>query len=87
MGDSDPGYQFGSGIGEHELARLEAQGAALAPATRMIFAEGDLQDPAPGGPFDTPRSNPGWSKRSPRPGSPRLAHGCGPFSKRPGCGR
>ncbi len=31
MGDS--GYQFGTGIGEEELARLEAQGAAIAPAT------------------------------------------------------
>jgi len=27
MDTSDPGYQFGSGIGEDELARLEAQGA------------------------------------------------------------
>ena len=36
MGDSDSGYQFGSG--EDELARLELQGRALAPATRMIFA-------------------------------------------------
>jgi SAM-dependent methyltransferase len=43
MGDSDPGYQFGSGIGKDELARLEAQGAALAPATRMIFAEAGIQ--------------------------------------------
>jgi hypothetical protein len=31
MGDSDPGYQFGSGIGADEVARLEVQGAALAP--------------------------------------------------------
>src|SRR3984957_12151942 len=38
MGDSDSGYQFGSGIGEDEVARLEIQGRALAPATRMIFA-------------------------------------------------
>jgi len=38
-----PGYQFGSGIGEDELARLEAQGAAMAPATRMIFAEAGIQ--------------------------------------------
>jgi SAM-dependent methyltransferase len=43
MGDSNPGYQFGSGIGEDELARLEAQGAALAPATRMIFIEAGIQ--------------------------------------------
>lgn len=43
MGDSDSGYQFGSGIGDDELARLEAQGAAMAPATRMIFAEAGIQ--------------------------------------------
>jgi SAM-dependent methyltransferase len=42
MSDSDSGYQFGSGIGEEELARLEIQGAALAPATRMIFAEAGI---------------------------------------------
>ena len=199
MGDSDSGYQFGTGIGDEELDRLEAQGAAIAPATRMIFAEagirpgmrvldlgcgagdvtfvaadlvgpggfvvgvdrspdalararlraeqrgltqvqfveGDIHDPAPGGPFDAiverlvlmwvpdpaavlaaaghraapgrpgragrsrslhdavaagdirlrPRSSPGWSKRSPRPGSPCLARGCGPLSKRRGCAR
>lgn len=38
MDDGDSGYQFGSGIGEDELARLEIQGRALAPGTRMIFA-------------------------------------------------
>jgi hypothetical protein len=43
MGDSDAGYQFGTGIGDEELARLEAQGAAIAPATRMIFAEAGIQ--------------------------------------------
>jgi SAM-dependent methyltransferase len=43
MGDSDSGYQFGSGIGEDEVARLEVQGAALAPATRMIFAEAGIR--------------------------------------------
>ena len=43
MGDSDSGYQFGSGIGEDEVARLEIQGAALAPATRMIFAEAGIR--------------------------------------------
>jgi 2-polyprenyl-3-methyl-5-hydroxy-6-metoxy-1,4-benzoquinol methylase len=43
MGDSDSGYQFGTGIGEEELARLEAQGAAIAPATRMIFAEAGIR--------------------------------------------
>ena len=32
----------GSGIGDDELARLEAQGAATAPATRMIFAEAGI---------------------------------------------
>jgi len=43
MGDSHSGYQFGSGIGEDEIARLEIQGRALAPATRMIFAEAGIQ--------------------------------------------
>ena len=42
MGGSDSGYQFGTGIGQEELDRLEAQGAALAPATRMIFAEAGI---------------------------------------------
>ena len=43
MGDSDSGYQLGTGIGEDEVARLEAQGAAIAPATRMIFAEAGIR--------------------------------------------
>jgi SAM-dependent methyltransferase len=43
MGDSDSGYQFGTGIGDDELVRLEAQGAAMAPATRMIFAEAGIR--------------------------------------------
>jgi hypothetical protein len=43
MGDGDPGYQFGSGIGADEVARLEVQGAALASATRMIFAEAGIR--------------------------------------------
>ena len=43
MGDSDSGYQFGTGIGDEELDRLEAQGAAIAPATRMIFAEAGIR--------------------------------------------
>lgn len=43
MGESDSGYQFGSGIGEDEVARLEIQGGALAPATRMIFAEAGIR--------------------------------------------
>jgi hypothetical protein len=43
MGDTDPGYQFGSGIGDDELARLEAQGTATAMATRTIFAEAGIQ--------------------------------------------
>jgi SAM-dependent methyltransferase len=43
MGGSDSGYQFGSGIGEDEVARLEIQGGALAPATRMIFAEAGIR--------------------------------------------
>ena len=43
MGDSDYGYQFGTGFGEEELNRLEVQGAALAPATRMILAEAGIR--------------------------------------------
>ena len=43
MGDTEPANQFGSGTGEDELARLEAQGAAMAAATRMIFAEAGIQ--------------------------------------------
>jgi SAM-dependent methyltransferase len=43
MGDSDSGYQFGSGIGEDEAGRLEIQGRALAPATRMILAEAGIR--------------------------------------------
>jgi SAM-dependent methyltransferase len=43
MGDSDSGHQFGTGIGEDEVARLEAQGTAVAPATRMIFAEAGIR--------------------------------------------
>jgi hypothetical protein len=35
MADGDSDYEFGSG--EDELARLERQDRALAPATRMIF--------------------------------------------------
>ena len=43
MGDSDSGYQFGSGIGEDEAGRLEIQGRALARATRMILAEAGIR--------------------------------------------
>ena len=43
MSDSDSGYQLGTGMGEEELARLEAQGGAIAPATRMIFAEAGIR--------------------------------------------
>jgi len=43
MGDSDSGYRLGTGIGEDEVARLEVQGRALAPATRMIFAEAGIR--------------------------------------------
>ena len=43
MEDSDSGYQFGSGIGDEEVARLEIQGSALAPATRMILAEAGIR--------------------------------------------
>jgi uncharacterized Fe-S cluster protein YjdI/SAM-dependent methyltransferase len=41
MGDSDSDYEIGSG--EDELARLELQGRALAPATRMIFAAAGIR--------------------------------------------
>jgi len=41
MGDSNSGYEFGSA--EEELARLELQGRALAPATRMIFTAAGIQ--------------------------------------------
>ena len=41
MGDSNSDYEFGSA--EDELARLEAQGRALAPATRMIFAAAGIR--------------------------------------------
>jgi len=43
MSDSHSGYQFGTGIGQEEVDRLEAQGAAIAPATRMIFAEAGIR--------------------------------------------
>ena len=46
MGDSDATdatYGFGSGIGDDEVARLEAQDALVAQATRMIFAEAGLR--------------------------------------------
>jgi SAM-dependent methyltransferase len=43
MADSGTGYRFGSGIGDDEVARLEVQGAAIAPATRMILAEAGLR--------------------------------------------
>ncbi len=43
MGESDSGYQFGSGIGEDEVGRLKIQGRALAPATRMILAEAGIR--------------------------------------------
>jgi SAM-dependent methyltransferase len=43
MTDSESGHQFGSGIGEDEVARLEVQGAAIAPATRMIFTEAGIR--------------------------------------------
>jgi SAM-dependent methyltransferase len=41
MSDSDSDYQLGSG--EDELARLELQGRALAPATRTIFAAAGIR--------------------------------------------
>jgi SAM-dependent methyltransferase len=36
-------YGFASSIGDDEMARLEAQGASLAPGTRMIFTEAGLR--------------------------------------------
>jgi len=41
MGDNASDYEFGSA--EDELARLELQGKALAPATRMIFAAAGIR--------------------------------------------
>src|ERR1700742_4595671 len=43
MVDGNPGYQYGSGVGDDELARLEAQGLAMAAATRMIFAHAGIR--------------------------------------------
>jgi cyclopropane fatty-acyl-phospholipid synthase-like methyltransferase len=43
MSDNDANYQFGSDIGDDEVARLEVQGAAYAQATRMIFAEANIR--------------------------------------------
>jgi cyclopropane fatty-acyl-phospholipid synthase-like methyltransferase len=40
MGDHDSGYQFAS---IDELQRLEVQGRALGPATRMIFAAAGIR--------------------------------------------
>jgi SAM-dependent methyltransferase len=41
MSDSDSGYELGSA--QDELARLELQGRALAPATRMIFGAAGIR--------------------------------------------
>jgi SAM-dependent methyltransferase len=41
MSDSEFGYEFGSA--QDELARLELQGSALAPATQMIFAAAGIR--------------------------------------------
>src|SRR5215472_4096585 len=43
MGASDSGYKMGTGFGAEEVNRLEAQGRALAPATRMIFTEAGIR--------------------------------------------
>jgi SAM-dependent methyltransferase len=43
MSDSDASYGYGSGIGEDEVARLEAQSRVLARPTRMIFAEAGIR--------------------------------------------
>jgi SAM-dependent methyltransferase len=43
MADSEPGYQYGSGVGDDELTRLEAQATAMAAATRMIFAHAGIR--------------------------------------------
>ena len=36
-------FGSGSGIGEDEVARLELQGALLAPGTRIVFAEAGIR--------------------------------------------
>lgn len=43
MSDSEASYEFGSGIGNDEVARLELQAAVFAQATRMIFAEAGIR--------------------------------------------
>jgi SAM-dependent methyltransferase len=46
MGDSDATdatYGFGSGIGDDEMTRLEVQGRAAAPPTRIIFTEAGIR--------------------------------------------
>ena len=43
MSANGAGYQFGSGFGDQEMNRLEAQGKAVAPATRMIFTEAGIR--------------------------------------------
>jgi ubiquinone/menaquinone biosynthesis C-methylase UbiE len=43
MSDSDTGYRIGSGIGNDEITRLEAQGAVTAPATRIILTEAGIR--------------------------------------------
>jgi SAM-dependent methyltransferase len=46
MGDSsatDATYGFGSGIGDDEMTRLEAQSRIFDPATRMIFTEAGIR--------------------------------------------
>jgi SAM-dependent methyltransferase len=42
-GGGESGYQFGSGVGDEELARLEAQSRSLAAPTRMILAEAGIR--------------------------------------------
>ena len=43
MSDSDTGYRMGTGFGDDEIARLELQGRALAPHTRMLWAAAGIQ--------------------------------------------
>jgi ubiquinone/menaquinone biosynthesis C-methylase UbiE len=43
MSDSDAGYRFGTGFGDDEIARLEAQGRVNVPGTRMAWAEAGIR--------------------------------------------
>jgi SAM-dependent methyltransferase len=43
MSDSDADYRFGTGFGDDEIARLEAQGRVNVPGTRMAWAEAGIR--------------------------------------------